>query len=193
MLQDINLALNNISLIIVLTLCWFFLSACSTTNNVTTFTPPAAKADQAIVYIYRPTEMSNSLYSPGLNIDGEFKLYIKNGVNSRLSLTPGEHLFEFQADKKYSELSPLLLTLDTGTIYFIRVNTSLKIKNTTAYEPYMRSFKLTQIGKQQAVKEIASCCIDNNKVSANKTEIKSTEKKSGNGFSVDKTQNPFSH
>jgi len=185
--------LNNIPLTILLTLCWFYLSACSTTSNVATFTPLAANADQAVVYIYRPTGMSNALYSPGLNIDGEFKLYAKNGVSSRLSLTPGEHLFEFQADKKYSELTPLSLTLDAGAIYFIRVTTSLKVKIAAAYEPYMRSFKLTQVDEQQAVKEIASCCIDNSKISTDKTEIKSPEKKSGDGFSVDKTQNPFSH
>ena len=193
MLQDINLALNNISLTTIFTLCWFFLSACSTTGDIATFTPAAAEADQTVVYIYRPTEMANALYSPGLNINGEFKLYTKNGVNSRLPLTPGEHIFEFQAEKKYSELTPLSLNLKAGATYFIRVSTSLKVKNTTGYEPYARSFKLTRVDEQQAVKEITECCNDNNKTATNKAEMSSTEKESGDGFSVDKTQNPFSH
>ena len=145
------------------------------------------------MYIYRPTEMANALYSPGLNINGEFKLYAKNGVSSRLSLTPGEHIFEFQAEKKYSELMPLSINLKTGTTYFIRVGTSLKVKNTTTYKPYARSFKLTQVNEQQAVKEIAECCIDNNNKPTDKAKVKSTEKEPGDGFSVDKTQNPFSH
>jgi len=110
-------------------------------------------------------------------------------VSSRLSLPPGEYLFEFQDEKKYAELSPLSLKLKADTSYFIRVATSLKIKNTTPYEPYARSFKLIQVDEQQAVKEIARCCI-NNKRSTDETTM---GKKSNEGFSVDKTQNPFSH
>lgn len=183
--------MNNKSLTIIFILGVLFLSAC-TTGGVATFTPQAAKGDQAVVYIYRPTEMANAFYSPGLNINGEFKFYAKNSVSSRLSLDPGEYLFEFQAEKKYSELTPLSLNLKKGTNYFIRISSSLKVKNSTAYEPYARSFKLTRVDEQQAVKEIAECCIDTNK-STDKAEIKSTEKTSTDGFSVDKTQNPFSH
>ena len=172
-------------------LCGYLLSACAT-KNVTTFTPAAANADQAVVYIYRPTEMANALYSPGLNINGEFKLYTKNSVSSRLSLTPGEYLFEFQAEKKYSELTPLTLNLEPGTNYFIRVSSSLKVKNSTTYQPYARSFRLTSVDEQQAVKEIAECCLDNNKVT-DEADMKSTDMKTTDGFSVDKTQNPFSH
>jgi hypothetical protein len=185
--------LNNRPLISVLALCGLLLPACSTTSSVATFVPVAAETDQAVVYIYRPTEMANALYSPGLNINGEFKLYTKNGVNSRLSLTPGETTFEFQAEKKYSSLEPLSLTLESNTSYFIRVSTSLKVKNSTAYEPYARSFKLTKVDEQQAVKEISECCIDNNKNLSETTEIKSNDKSNSEGFSVDKTQNPFSH
>lgn len=155
--------------------------------------PVAAETEQAIVYIYRPTEMANALYSPGLNVNGEFKLYAKNGVNSRISLTPGETTFEFQAEKKYSSLEPLSLNLESNTNYFIRVSSSLKVKNSTAYEPYARSFKLTKVDEQQAVKEISECCIDNNKKLSDPTEIKSNDESNSEGFSVDKTQNPFSH
>jgi len=169
----------------------FLLSACSTTNNTLTFTPPAAKPDETIVYIYRPSEMTNALYSPGLTVDSEFKLYTKNGLISRLSLPPGEHVFEFQAEKKYTDMAPVTLTTDAGEIYYIRVSTSLMIKNSAAYEPYARSFKLTQVDKEVAVKEIAQCCLDNSTGPSEKT--KSTVKETEEGFSVDKTQNPFSH
>lgn len=156
--------------------------------------PPAAEIDRAAVYIYRPSEMSNALYSPGLNIDGEFKLYTRNGVNSRISLPPGEHVFEFQADDTYAGLKPITLMLDAGKVYFIRVTTSLKIRSITAdYEPYTRSFKLTPVAEQLAVKEIAECCLDNSTITKDKTETESTEKGADDSFSVDKTQNPFSH
>lgn len=190
-MQDTNSVLNNRYLTILFSLCGLYLSACSTTSNVATFTPVAAEADKAAVYIYRPTEMANALYSPGLNVNDEFKLYAKNGVSSRLSLMPGETIFEFQSEKKYSELTPLSLNLKAGATYFIRVNTSLKVKNSTAYEAYARSFKLSRVDELQAIKEIAECCTDNN--STDKDEEKHTEKKTSDGFSVDKTQNPFSH
>jgi hypothetical protein len=162
-------------------------------NSAATFTPPAAEPGQASVYIYRPSAMSNALYSPGLNIDGEFRLYTRNGVSSRIALLPGKHVFEFQAEESYSDLSPVTLTLEAGKIYFIRVTTSLKIKSITAdYQPYTRSFKLTPVAEQLAVKEIAECCLDNRSRTADKTETGSTEKGNGDSFSIDKTQNPFS-
>jgi len=138
--------------------------------------------------------MSNALYSPGLNIDGEFRLYTRNGVSSRISLPPGEHVFAFQEDNKYSDLKPITVTLDAGRIYFIRVTTSLKIKSITAdYQPYTRSFKLTPVAEQLAVKEITECCLDNSTGTSDKTEKEPGEKGNDDRFSVDKTQNPFSH
>ena len=169
------------------------LSACSTTNTAQTFTPADAKADQSVVYIYRPTEMSNALYSPGLKVDADFKLYLKNGVNSRLSLSPGDHIFEFQDEKKYTDLSPLSLNLKSGTISYIRVNTTLKVNNTVGYEPYTRSFKLTRVDDKFAIKEISDCCLTNDNQATKKDEPLSSDSESSDGFSVDKTQNPFSH
>ena len=157
------------------------------------FTPAAAKPDQAVVYIYRPSVMSNALYSPGINIDDEFKLYAKNGISSRLVLTPGEHKFEFQADKDFTELVPVTLSLDAGSIAYIRVSTSLKIDNSTGYKPYLRSFVLNTVDEVTAVKEIAECCTEKTEGSKERNQAGHNEKATGDGFSVDKTQNPFSH
>ncbi len=192
-LQDTNSVLNNISSTVISLLCWFFLTACSTTNEIKTFTPSAAEPDEAIVYIYRPSEMANALYSPSLSINDEFKLYAKNSVSSRLSLAPGEYRFEFQPEKKYSDLTPLTLHLDAGTLYFVRVSSSLNINKMTTYEPYVRSFKLILMNEQQAIKEIAECCTSSNKKTADETKTDPTKNNTGDGFSVDKTQNPFSH
>ncbi len=188
-----NSVLNKFTATLFFLLCGFFLAACSTTKDVTTFSPQAARAGQTVVYIYRPSVMSNAIYSPGLTIDGEFKLYAKNGVNSRLTLTPGEHIFEFQNDKNYSELKPLSLIFNTNKVYFIRVSTTLKINAPTSYEPYARSFSLTPVDKKQAIKEIAACCINHNKRLNKGKKAISAEKETSDGFSVDKTQNPFSH
>lgn len=137
--------------------------------------------------------MANALYSPGLNIDDEFKLYVKNSMNSRISLPPGEHVFEFQTEKEYSDLTPLAVKLNAGTISYIRVSTSLKIHNSGDYQPYVRSFKFTLVEESLAKKEIAACCVTNKKEPKTKKETPSADKESDQGFSVDKTQNPFSH
>ena len=146
-----------------------------------------------MVYIYRPSEMSNALYSPGINVDGEFKLYTKNGINSQLSLSPGEHIFEFQAEKRYTKLLPVTLSLEAGSITFLRVSTSLKIENSTSYEPYARTFALTRVDEKTAVKEIAECCLAKSEPSEDSNQTKPVDEGAGDGFSVDKTQNPFSH
>ena len=136
--------------------------------------------------------MSNVLYSPGINVDGEFKLYAKNGINSQLILTPGEHIFEFQDDNSYADLLPITLRLEAGSTTYLRVGTSLKIENSVGYEPYARSFSLTHADEATAIKEIAECCTAKPEQSEDKSNA-STVDKSGDGFSVDKTQNPFSH
>jgi len=174
--------------------CLFFLCTASACNKKTVpavFTPASTGPELATVYIYRPNEMTNSLYSPAININGEQKLYAKSGVSSKLSLSPGNHLFEFQAENTYSTLTPLLLDLKAGVIYYIRIDTSLKINKEPSYQPYKRSFKLTQMTEQQAQKEISQCCI-NSTTRSSKTPPEN-KKVNGTGFSVDKTQNPFSH
>ena len=167
--------------------------ACSTNSGTATFTPVTAKPDQVVIYIYRPSVMSNALYSPGINIDGEFKLYARNGTSSQLSLTPGDHTFEFQADKNYTELSPITLSLDPGSTAYLRVSTSLKIEDSVGYEPYARSFALTRVDEVTAVKEIADCCAAKPERSEENDETDHAEESTGDGFSVDKTLNPFSH
>jgi len=191
--QDTNFALNKFSSSLFVLFCGFMLSACSTTKNVTSFIPQAAKTGQATVYIYRPDAMANAMYSPGLTIDGEFKLYIKNGVNSQLTLSPGEHVFEFQDGRNYSELKPLSLIFKAGSLYFIRVSTTLKINSDTSYQPYVRNFRLIPINESQAVNEIAACCMAFSKGVVKTKKAAPAEKKATDGFSVDKTQNPFSH
>lgn len=162
-------------------------------NNTGTFTPSATTPEQAVVYIYRPTEMANALYSPGLTINEEFRLYLKNGVISRLSFSPGDYIFGFQAEQKYSGLEPLSLKLTEGKIYYIRVSTSLKVSNSNGYKPYERRFKLMLVDSQSAVKEIEDCCLSNSTGSTESKENVSDDEKPDENFSVDKTQNPFSH
>lgn len=168
------------------------LAACSTTTNTNTFTPVSAKDNQAVVYFYRPFTASNAIYSPDLYLNGEFKLSLKSGKNLLLTLSPGEHTFELEPDSNYSGLTAISLNLNAGYTYYIRLDSSLKINSASNYKPYQRSFNLINIEEKLAIKEIAQCCT----INSNKTALKSEkpgEKKSTERFSVDKTQNPFSH
>ena len=171
----------------------YFLAACSTTNNVTLFTPQIVADNQVVVYIYRPSAISNAIYSPDLYIDDELKLSIKNGKNAHFTLPPGDYKFELEPDKNYSGITSLSLNLNAGSTTFIRVDTSLKIKSAPAYEPYQRSFNLTKVDQPLAVKEIAECCMAANIKSNTDQQTNTVKKQTEQGFSVDKTQNPFSH
>jgi len=188
MTQDINLVLNNILIVLGLTVCIAYIPACTTVKNTQSFTPITAEANQAAVYIYRPLVMANALYSPDLYINDEFKLSVKAGKNTRLSFTPGEYELKLAPDKNYSGATQLSLNLYAGSTYYIRVDTSLKIVSATSYEPYQRSFNMVKVEDSLAQAQIVKCCLNKNK-----PETKAIKQKTQDSFSVDKTQNPFSH
>ena len=173
--------------------CIIFLVACSASHETKTFTPHNAANDNAIVYLYRPAVMSNAIYSPDLFINKEYKLSIKNGHKTMMILAPGQTLFEIGPDKNYSGQTELPLVLEAGNLYFIRVDTSLKIRSTTSYEPYQRSFDLKSIDEKSAISQIEQCCLLHKANSDEDVSIPEKENSSDDGFSVDKTQNPFSH
>jgi len=189
----INLVLNNLLLIVFLTFCTIFISGCSATESTKTFIPETAKPDLAIVYFYRPAVMSNAIYSPGLYVNGELKLSIKNGQTARLTLPPGEATFEIEPDKNYSGLTRLTVNIIAGTTNYIRVDSTLKIEHAASYEPYQRSFNLTRIDDELAIRQIAVCCTDEEGKTKANPESPSTTINTDDGFSVNKTQNPFSH
>ena len=175
------------------------LTACSTQQTTDIFIPALAPADQAAVYLYRPLSTTNAFYSPDMYINDEFRYSIKSGKKTRLLLDAGDTVFEIEPDKKYAGVTRISTTLNPGDTYYLRIDTSLKIKNTVGYEPYERGFNLVEVADQQAIEEISQCCHSasgsktgddgqtDSKPSADETG------KSDTGFSVDKTQNPFSH
>jgi hypothetical protein len=176
-----------------LPITFLLIAACSASNKSTTFIPKTLSGDQAAVYIYRPSVMANALYSPDLLVNDEFKLSVKNSKKSLIILPTGETLFELDEHNNQSRLTSLLLNLKSETTYYLRVTTTLKINSETSYEPYLRSYNLENIAENKAKIEIAECCITNNKKTAIESEKKSKTLQTDDGFSVNKTQNPFSH
>ena len=133
------------------------------------------------------------MYSLDLYINDKLEDSIKNGNRLRLLLKPDEYNFKIKPDKNYSGLAVLSLNLNAGANYFIRVDTTLKILSSTSYEPYKRSFNMINVEEKHALKEIAECCVTENRKTANKSEMKSIKKAPDEVFSFEKTQNPFSH
>jgi len=181
---------NVLKIYLLITLCILPLYSCSTSNNTKLFTPIKTKADMATVYIYRPSAMANAIYSPELYINGELNFNLKIGEKYILNLLPEEYTFEIEPDKKYSGTTRLTLSLKANNLYYLRLDASLKIKNSLAYENYQRGFSLINIDDAQAIKEITKCCTQVNKGIADNNK---SEKSSNEGFSTDKTHNPFAH
>lgn len=167
------------------------LSACGTTGQGK-FTPIEVNDDQSVLYIYRPSSVSNAIYSPDIFINGEVWLSIKNAKSRHLTLNPGQYRIEIEPDKKYAGTTSISHNLDAGKIVYLHVDTKLEIKNSVKYEPYQRSFSLIEIEAPLAITQIAECCADGStKKTSGEQETGPEDKK--DKFSVDKTQNPFSH
>lgn len=159
-----------------------------------TFTPLAAEPDTASVYIYRTLSMSNAFYSPDLYVNNEFKLSIKNANKTRMLLKPGKTVFNLAPDEYYTDSSQIELELAAGKTYYLRVSTQLKIANSSDYQPYQRNFNIQPVAETIARNEISDCCTSkNDTLSLPEMEITTTEPDGKESFSVDKTQNPFSH
>jgi hypothetical protein len=167
------------------------LSACSTRNDIVPFTPMVIDDTHAAIYVYRPKAMANAMYSPDLYIDDELKFPVKNGRLSRLKLPAGDYLLKLDAGDNSGQQTKM--SLQTDTTYYIRVTTSLKINNSVNYQPYQRSFIMEKVQEDKALVEIAKCCAKAMEDPAAEIPDTPAPDNSDGGFSVDKTQNPFSH
>ncbi len=167
------------------------LAAC--TNNKTTgsFIPLQADKTKAVIYIYRPSVSANILYIPDLYINDEYRLPINNSNNYYLALTPGNYSFRLK-HKKFSETDSVETMLLAGSVYFLRVDSHLELKQSAKYQPYHRKFTLSIIDGLLARQQISECCIKSQHTLDDTNIIKENSRASP-GFSIEKTQNPFSH
>ena len=139
--------------------------------------------------------MANAIYSPDLLLNGEVRFSLKNGNKYLLNLPAGDTNFEIEPEKNYSGITQLKLLLEPDGRYYLRIDTTLRINNSTTYEAYQRGFSLVEVDEKEAVAEITKCCYQASKniVRSEQAEALPEKKDSANSFSVDKTQNPFSH
>jgi hypothetical protein len=150
----------------------------------------------SVVYVYRPARMANVMLSPDISIAGVDKITMVNGSYKRVYLSPGVYAVRLQAIEGVTEQVEHDLEIIKGQIHYLRVDASMKVDaGQQSYQPYKRKFELKNVPAKKAKLEMDSCT---NLDVANKRK-QTNSSKGGNaneddaGFSVDKTQNPFSH
>jgi hypothetical protein len=149
-----------------------------------------------VIYIYRPPVMANMMYSPDLYINDEYRAPVKSGEHYHFTLSPGE----YSLGLKHDDIDGNGLAAETftaGSVYYFRVTTSLKLNETANYQPYQRRFTRVAMDAPLAIEQISECCLKdkpaNDKTDDDNTVTTEDNKDADTGFSVDKTQNPFSH
>jgi len=172
----------------------------SNPNDITeNFKPaPITKANQANLYVYRPTTMTNGLYSTEISVDDEHVFMVKLGQLKRLKVPAGQHQITLETDSNIIGQQRLDVSMKAGKSYYFLITTSLKMESGANFKPYKRQFDLQQVAQATAIKQITDCCYSGK--SAQKTpEAEMTIKENKpiendySTFSVDKTSNPFSH
>jgi hypothetical protein len=160
-------------------------TACS--NKASTFVPAPQGADRgSTVYIYRPSSSTNFMMSPKVVIDGNEKFNISSGDYHYVYLQAGKHRLGLNPTDQYITDAALELAVETDKSYYLRVKTSLK------FEPESmntRKFWIEQVTEKQALEEIG----DTEYAGPMQPSISGQTEEAGNeeGFSVDKTRDPF--
>lgn len=76
-------------------------------------------ADSALLYIYRERKGENSMISPGIEINGEEKLLLRNGHYTYLKLDSGFYNVSVKLSNRYNGTSNLGINLTRGKSYFV--------------------------------------------------------------------------
>jgi hypothetical protein len=128
------------------------LAGCSASGPA--FTPAAApEPTSALVYIYRPNRIMVRPTSPGILIDGEERILMKNNGYSFFYLPPGIHSFALLLSDRSKGLAHVNMDLQSGHTYFLKVDgdhDSFAMFKSTA-------FRLLPVSEQNAREEIGEC------------------------------------
>ena len=160
------------------------MTACSSKPSTFVAAPQAADRD-AVVYIYRPSSSSNFMLSPAVVIDGDEKFKIGNGDYRYVYLPAGEHTVGLNPTGQYTTDSAMTLRVEAGNSYYLRVNTLLKFEKETMNT---RKFWIDTVAEEEAQMQIANTGYAGPQ---QQTTEQARAADGSEGFSVDKTQDPF--
>jgi hypothetical protein len=160
-------------------------AACS--NQASTFVPAPQDADKgSIVYIYRPYATSNLMMSPEVMIDDVERFSIGNGDYRYLYLKTGRHTVGLNPTGQYKTDAVLVLSVEADNSYYLRVQTLLKFEPDTMNT---RKFWIEEVAEKQALREIADTGYSGPMQQS--MDGQTEDGGSMQGFSVDKTRDPF--
>jgi hypothetical protein len=170
----------------VLSLFIIATAACSSKEAI--FVAAPADADKgSVVYIYRPSSSTNFMMSPTVVIDGKEKFNIASGDYRYVYLASGQHTVGLDSTDRYLTDAAVAINVEAGKSYYLRVNTSLK------FEPEQmntRKFWIDAVAEKDALPEIAKTGYAGPRPQQ-VIETQAGDVQTGEGFSVDKTQDPF--
>jgi len=162
------------------------ITACS--NNESSFVAAPQAADKgSIVYIYRPSATTNFMLSPKVVIDDNEKFNIGGGDYRYVYLQTGNHSVGLNSTDRYSTGAAVTINVEADKNYYLRVSTSLKFE---AEKMNTRKFWIDIIAEKQALAEIGSTEYSGPRLQQS-SEGQAEEHQDKEGFTVDKTQDPF--
>lgn len=162
------------------------LMACATTHQPLSL-PEQAGSDHGLLYLYRPLALGNALQSPQLMLNGQAEAVIANGEFIALALPPGQQRLSLQLAQHAS--SVLGLQIAPQQLYFVRLDSTLGFSTERAWQ---RRFQLKQVEQSTALAEMQSMLRKRHNPSASEAAIEAGRAEDNdNGFSIQKTQNPF--
>lgn len=161
-------------------------AACA--NKTATFVAAPRDAGKgAVVYLYRPSSSSNFMMSPTVVIDGNEVFKLASGDYRYVYLDSGKHTIALNPTDQYLTDAAIALNIEADKSYYLRVNTSLK------FEPGQmntRKFWIDAVAEKDALPEIAKMDYAGPRLEQ-AADMDSGDVETGEGFSVDKTQDPF--
>jgi len=180
--MNFSMAVQRFALLFVMLL----MTACS--NKESSFVAAPQAADRSsIVYIYRPSASSNFMMSPKVVIDDNEKFNIGSGDYRYVYLQSGSHTVGLNATDQYITDAAVTINVEADKIYYLRVNTSLKFE---AEKMNTRKFWIDVVAEEEALTEIGGTEYSGPKAQQpGAVQVDADENKQG--FSVDKTQDPF--
>lgn len=134
-------------------LIFILISGCSATGPVYK-SIDVPQDGKSILHIYRPKAFQNSLISPGIVLDGNEVLLLKNGGYTYIPVAEGVHLLNVKLSDDYSGSSELKIHTKSKTKSFVKLTTYNQGIGGNRFE---RVFYLEEVPNHIAENEISEC------------------------------------
>lgn len=137
----------------LLFLSLFILSACSS-KSIKPAALVSATDDQAVLHVYRPSTVSNSLISPYLFLDAKKIIKLSNAACFTMYLPLGKHSVSLALPDRYQGMHFIDIEIQKKKSVFLRVDSFVKFKMN---DRYSRGFDIKEVDAMMAINEINDC------------------------------------